>query len=160
MLHSHCFIYSITGDLYLLIPFTYFSPLPVSLATAGLISASVVLFCVSENTRYLSFSVRFVSLSMTHSTLNHVNTSDSFFKNTSLFGCARSCCIMWGPAPWPGTKPGSLAWRAQSSSHWPPGKSQDLFFNGWMIFCFMYTTCSLSVSFDGRRLFPHLTICK
>ena len=27
----------------------------------------------------------------------------------------------------------------------PPGKSQDLFFNGWMIFCFMYTTCSLSL---------------
>ena len=27
----------------------------------------------------------------------------------------------------------------------PPGKSQDLFFNGWMIFCSMYTTYSLSM---------------
>ena len=55
MLHSHCFIYFITGDLYLLIPFTCFSPLPLSLATTCLISVSIFLFCVSENIWYLSF---------------------------------------------------------------------------------------------------------
>ena len=145
VLHSHCFICFITGDLYLLIPFTCFSPLPVSGHRQFDFCVCVFVLCEWEHAAFIALCPFHLA---EHDTLYMQSCQHKwqFFLKLFIYLAVPGLVASRGlQLPDQGPNPSPLHGERRVLATEPPGKSQDLFFNGWMIFCSMYTTYSLSM---------------